>query len=45
MARRARRLGAGHAAYLAMISAAAVYSSRPQEIHAVLGGQWPVFEV
>jgi len=45
MAARAKRLGAGHAAYLAMASAAAVYTTRADEIHTILGTGWPVVEV
>jgi hypothetical protein len=45
MARRAGRLGAGHATFVALINASAVVTSRPDQIHAVLGADWPVIEV
>ncbi|HEY1180635.1 MAG TPA: hypothetical protein VGF17_31140 [Phytomonospora sp.] len=45
MARRAGRLGAGHAAFLAMSRAAEVVTSRPDQIRAALLDNWPVIEV
>jgi hypothetical protein len=45
MARRAGRLGAGHAAFAALVNAAAVVTSRADQVHAVLGADWPVLEV
>jgi hypothetical protein len=45
MARRGGRLGAGHTAFVALTSAAAVVTTRPDQITAVLGTDWPVIEV
>ncbi len=45
MAGRAGRLGAGHAAYAGLVNAAGVVTSRPDQIRAVLGEQWPVVHV
>ena len=45
MARQGGRLGAGHAAFVALTSAAAVVTTRPDQISAVLGADWPVIEV
>jgi hypothetical protein len=44
-ARRAKRLGAGHATYVAMTSRAGVLTSRADQIRAVLTDDWPVIEV
>ena len=45
MARHTKRLGAGHAAYVALTSAAGVITSRPDQIRAVLGDEWEILEV
>jgi hypothetical protein len=45
MARNGGRLGAGHAAFVALTSAAAVVTTRPDQISAILGVDWPVIEV
>jgi hypothetical protein len=45
MARFAGRLGAGHAALVALTSAAGVITSRPDQIRAVLGDKWEIIEV
>jgi hypothetical protein len=45
MARRCGRLGAGHATFVALTSAAAVVTTRPDQISVVLGTEWPVIEV
>jgi hypothetical protein len=45
MAHYTGRLGAGHAAYVALGSAAGVVTSRPDQVRSVLGGEWPVIEV
>jgi hypothetical protein len=45
MARHAGRLGAGHAAYVALSNAAGVVTSRPDQIRAVLGEKWDIIEV
>ena len=45
MARRAGRLGAGHAAFVALTSAAGVVTSRPDQIRTLLGEEWIVEEV
>lgn len=45
MARFTGRLGAGHAAYVALTSAAGVVTSRPDQIRSVLGDAWPIAEV
>jgi hypothetical protein len=45
MARTAGRLGAGHAAYTALVSTAGVVTSRPDQIRSVLGEEWTLIEV
>ena len=45
MARIAGRLGAGHSAYLALVNAAGVVTSRPDQIRSVLGENWSIVEV
>ncbi len=45
LARHAGRLGAGHAAFVALANAAGVVTSRPDQIRAVLGDQWEIVEV
>ena len=45
LARLAGRLGAGHAAYVALTQAAGVITSRADQIHAALGDEWTVIEV
>jgi hypothetical protein len=45
MAQRAGRLGAGNAAFLALVNAASVVTSRPDQIQSVLGEDWPLVEV
>lgn len=45
MARPSGRLGAGHAAFLALLHRAGVITSRPEEIRAVLGDDWTVLAV
>jgi uncharacterized protein YbjT (DUF2867 family) len=45
MAYRAERMGAGHAAYVALVNAAGLVTSRADQIRAVLGPQWVVLEV
>jgi hypothetical protein len=45
MARHAGRLGAGHAAYVALSQAAGVVTSRPDQFRAVLGDKWEIVEV
>jgi hypothetical protein len=45
MTRLAGRLGAGHAAYVALVHAAGVVTSRPDQVRTVLGEDWPVLEV
>lgn len=45
MTRIAGRLGAGHCAYLALVSAAGVVTSRPDQIRSVLGENWSIVEV
>ncbi len=45
MARHARRLGAGHAAYVALTSAAAVITSRADDVRSLLGADWVIVEV
>jgi hypothetical protein len=45
MARFAGRLGAGHAAYVALTNAAGVVTSRPDQVRSVLGDDWTVLEV
>jgi hypothetical protein len=45
MARTAGRLGAGHAAYTALVRASGVVTSRPDQIRSVLGEEWAIVEV
>jgi hypothetical protein len=45
MARHTGRLGAGHAAYVALVNAAGVVTSRPDQIRTVLGDGWELAEV
>lgn len=46
MARRSGgNLAAGHAAFLALRLGASVYTSRPDELWAVLGDTWPCYEL
>jgi hypothetical protein len=45
MARHAGRLGAGHAAFAALLNAAGVVTSRPDQLRAVLGERWEIIEV
>ncbi|MEV1288734.1 hypothetical protein [Micromonospora sp. NPDC049679] len=45
MARHTGRLGAGHAAYVALTNTAGVVTSRPDQIRAVLGDGWEIVEV
>lgn len=45
MARHTGRLGAGHAAYVALTNAAGVVTSRADQIRAVLGNDWEIVEV
>jgi hypothetical protein len=45
MARFTGRLGAGHTAYVALVHAAGVITSRADQIHSVLGDYWEVVEV
>lgn len=45
MARHTGRLGAGHAACVALINQAGVITSRPDQIQAVLGEGWEILEV
>lgn len=45
MARFAERLGAGHAAYVALSNAAGVVTSRPDQVRSVLGDDWAVVEI
>jgi hypothetical protein len=45
MARTAGRLGAGHAAYTALVNASGVVTSRADQIRAVLGEEWVIVEV
>jgi hypothetical protein len=45
MARLAGRLGAGHAAFVALVNAAGVVTSRRDQIATVLGDLWPMIEV
>jgi len=45
MARRAGRLGAGHACWVAQTNHANMYTSQAHEIQAVLGKDWPIVEV
>jgi hypothetical protein len=45
MTARAGRIGAAHAALTAASLSAAVYTSLPHQIEAVLGKAWPIIEV
>ena len=45
LARHTGRLGAGHAAYVALTDTAGVVTSRPAQIRAVLGDDWEIVEV
>ena len=45
MARFTARLGAGHAAYVALTSAAGVITSQADQIRAALGDDWVIAEV
>ncbi|MBQ0905531.1 hypothetical protein [Micromonospora sp. U21] len=45
MARQAGRLGAGHAAFVAISSAAGLITSRADQVRKVLGDDWPIVEV
>jgi hypothetical protein len=45
MARFTGRLGAGHAAYVALTNAAGVVTSRADQIRSVLGDEWVIVEV
>lgn len=45
MVRCAGRLGAGHAAYVALSNAAGIVTSRPDQVRSVLGDDWTVLEV
>ncbi|WP_410813772.1 hypothetical protein [Micromonospora sp. 067-2] len=45
MARQAGRLGAGHAAFVAISSAAGLITSRADQVRKVLGDDWPIIEV
>ncbi|KAB1943578.1 hypothetical protein F8271_09860 [Micromonospora sp. ALFpr18c] len=45
MARQTGRLGAGHAAFLAISSAAGLITSRADQVRKVLGDDWPIVEV
>jgi hypothetical protein len=45
MARHTGRLGAGHAAFAALVNAAGVVTSRPDQIRAVLGERWEIIKV
>jgi hypothetical protein len=45
LAKQVGRLGAGHAAYTALVNAAGVVTSRADQISALLGADWPVVEV
>jgi hypothetical protein len=45
IARHAGRLGAGHAAYVALTNAAGVITSRRDQICSVLGDDWEIVEV
>jgi len=45
MARFPGQIDAGHAAYVALTSAAGVVTSRPDQIRSVLGEAWPITEV
>lgn len=45
MARHGGRLGAGHAAYVAMTNAAGVVTDRPDQIRHLLGDEWEIIAV
>lgn len=45
MARHAGRLGAGHAAWVALVNAAGVATSRPDQIRKLLGDGWVIAEL
>ncbi|MEV0154252.1 hypothetical protein AB0H57_10995 [Micromonospora sp. NPDC050686] len=45
MARQTGRLGAGHAAFVAISSAAGLVTSRADQVRKVLGDDWPIIEV
>ncbi|MDG4822090.1 hypothetical protein O7635_09515 [Asanoa sp. WMMD1127] len=45
MARQTGRLGAGHAAFVAISSAAGLITSRADQVRKVLGDGWPIIEV
>ncbi|GII24443.1 hypothetical protein [Planosporangium mesophilum] len=45
MARHAGRLGAGHAAHVALSNAAGVVTSRPDQLRRVLGDKWEILEI
>ncbi|SBT44531.1 hypothetical protein [Micromonospora narathiwatensis] len=45
MARHTGRLGAGHAAWVALANQAGVITSRPDQIQVVLGEGWEILEV
>lgn len=45
MAKTAGRLGAGHAAFVAMTSRAGVWASTPDQIRLLLGDDWPIVEI
>ncbi|MEV0428498.1 hypothetical protein [Micromonospora sp. NPDC050495] len=45
MARHTGRLGAGHAAWVALVNQAGVITSRPDQIRVVLGEGWEILEV
>ena len=45
MARHTGRLGAGHAAWVALAGQAGVITSRPDQIRVVLGEDWEILEI
>ncbi|MEV1328544.1 hypothetical protein AB0J20_03070 [Micromonospora costi] len=45
MARHTGRLGAGHAAWVALVNQAGIITSRPDQVQAVLGEGWEILEV
>ena len=45
MARPTGRLGAGHAAFVAISNAAGLITSRADQVRKVLGDDWPIIEV
>lgn len=45
MAKTAGRLGAGHAAFVAMTNRAGVWTSAPDQIRLLLGDDWPIVEI